>query len=262
MALIVIGVLAVLALIGGGVYALTSGGGGAEELDDDEFADRASEICSDAEDDLDELGEDVFGDIDDPDDLSDDDLDALEDFADEAEEVTGELFSSLREIAPEGDADEWGDVVDEWESVFGDLFARYRDGELEPTRRLESRVEDLFEELEDRNIECLGAGGMTMVDPVEPPDPEPVEPDPPSTTDPEGGEEVDHGPPTEPPAFDDPELTAQGDDCYEGDMEACTDIYIASGFDTPEETYGQTCGGRTAEDDFVYCPDIEDPIVP
>ncbi|HEX9993419.1 MAG TPA: hypothetical protein VGB14_10865 [Acidimicrobiales bacterium] len=53
-------------------------------------------------------------------------------------------------------------------------------------------------------------------------------------------------PPGEPPGDlgDDPALDALADQCFEGDMQACDDLYFQSPIDSAYEEYGDTCGGR------------------
>jgi hypothetical protein len=60
-------------------------------------------------------------------------------------------------------------------------------------------------------------------------------------------------PPGTPPEGlgDDPELDALAQDCFEGIMQACDDLYLRSDIDSAYETYGETCGGRVSEDEEV-----------
>ena len=43
---------------------------------------------------------------------------------------------------------------------------------------------------------------------------------------------------------DDPELDALAQDCFDGDMEACDNLFFESDIDSAYETYAATCGGR------------------
>ncbi|WP_185983565.1 M48 family metallopeptidase [Aureimonas mangrovi] len=46
------------------------------------------------------------------------------------------------------------------------------------------------------------------------------------------------------PQIDDPTLAGYAQSCSEGDMQACDDLYSQTPVDSPEETYGNDCGGR------------------
>ena len=56
---------------------------------------------------------------------------------------------------------------------------------------------------------------------------------------------------------DDPVLNQYAQSCYDGDMQACDDLYNESEVDSVYETYGGTCAGRqpTSDSDVVYCVD-------
>ena len=56
---------------------------------------------------------------------------------------------------------------------------------------------------------------------------------------------------------DDPVLDQYAQDCYDGDMQACDDLYDDSEVGSRYETYGGTCAGRQPESnlDTVYCTD-------
>ncbi len=43
---------------------------------------------------------------------------------------------------------------------------------------------------------------------------------------------------------DDPVMNAYAQDCYDGDMEACDNLFLESEVDSPYEVYGGTCAGR------------------
>ena len=43
---------------------------------------------------------------------------------------------------------------------------------------------------------------------------------------------------------DDPALDAFAEDCYDGDMEACDDLYREADLASDYERYGDTCAGR------------------
>lgn len=53
-------------------------------------------------------------------------------------------------------------------------------------------------------------------------------------------------PPGEPPGDlgDDPALDALAESCFEGEMQACDDLYFQSPIDSAYEDYGDSCGGR------------------
>lgn len=48
---------------------------------------------------------------------------------------------------------------------------------------------------------------------------------------------------------DDAELDALAQDCFEGNMEACDDLFFESDINSAYETYATTCGGRLPEDE-------------
>lgn len=52
------------------------------------------------------------------------------------------------------------------------------------------------------------------------------------------------GEPDEPPALADPELASLADECFNGSGTACDDLFFATDIGSPEEQYGNTCGGR------------------
>ena len=56
---------------------------------------------------------------------------------------------------------------------------------------------------------------------------------------------------------DDPALNQYAQSCYDGDMQACDDLYDGSEVGSRYETYGGTCAGRQPESnlDTVYCTD-------
>ncbi len=56
----------------------------------------------------------------------------------------------------------------------------------------------------------------------------------------------------------DPELQPLVDDCSEGDMEACDELYFSSEVGSAEEEYGDTCGGRQPADTGELCAEQSD----
>jgi hypothetical protein len=56
---------------------------------------------------------------------------------------------------------------------------------------------------------------------------------------------------------DDPVLDQLAQSCYDGDMQACDDLYAQSEADSLYKLYGGTCAGRqeVSESDTVYCTD-------
>jgi hypothetical protein len=56
---------------------------------------------------------------------------------------------------------------------------------------------------------------------------------------------------------DDPALDALAQNCFDGDMQACDDLYLQSDFDSDYEDYGNTCGGRFP-DNTDYCVNVVD----
>jgi hypothetical protein len=80
------------------------------------------------------------------------------------------------------------------------------------------------------------------------------------------GDGDDFTSPTRPPAgteAQDPQLTALAQECYEGSMAACDDLYLRTPRGSELERYGDTCGGRMPDPRRRYCADaIDDPILP
>ena len=60
---------------------------------------------------------------------------------------------------------------------------------------------------------------------------------------------------------DDPELDEYAEECYDGDMEACDDLYQESPRSSAYELYGGTCAGRqpNADASKVFCVDAFPP---
>ena len=60
---------------------------------------------------------------------------------------------------------------------------------------------------------------------------------------------------TEPPdgLGTDSALDALAQDCYEGDMDACDELYAESDAGSDYRRYGDTCAGRQPENTEVYC---------
>jgi hypothetical protein len=56
---------------------------------------------------------------------------------------------------------------------------------------------------------------------------------------------------------DDPALDELAQQCHDGDMQACDDLYLQSDFDSEYEDYGNTCGGRFP-DNTDYCVNVVD----
>jgi hypothetical protein len=54
---------------------------------------------------------------------------------------------------------------------------------------------------------------------------------------------------------DDPALDELAQGCYDGDMQACDDLYAQSESDSLYELYGGTCAGRqdVSESDTIFC---------
>jgi len=46
-------------------------------------------------------------------------------------------------------------------------------------------------------------------------------------------------------------LDALAQDCFDGDLEACDDLFIESPIDSDYETYGNTCGDRVPEEEVA-----------
>jgi hypothetical protein len=60
---------------------------------------------------------------------------------------------------------------------------------------------------------------------------------------------------------DDPDLDEYAEQCYDGDMESCDDLYKESPLSSAYELYGGTCAGRqpNADASKVYCVDAFPP---
>jgi hypothetical protein len=83
----------------------------------------------------------------------------------------------------------------------------------------------------------------------------PVDPYTPDFSDPDLIEKFD---PIAPQALgDDPALDRYAQDCFEGDLQACDDLYWLSSPMTGYEQYAVTCGGRVREYSLMYCSDFE-----
>ena len=54
---------------------------------------------------------------------------------------------------------------------------------------------------------------------------------------------------------DDQVLNDFAQSCYDGDMQACDDLYDESDVDSPYEAYGLTCAGRQpiTSSDTLFC---------
>jgi hypothetical protein len=71
------------------------------------------------------------------------------------------------------------------------------------------------------------------------------------------------GVPSDPPSPGDPDFDVQFDgdaqDCHDGDMSACDDLYIETPVGDPYEEYGSTCGGRLDDETYGDCARILGP---
>jgi hypothetical protein len=106
-------------------------------------------------------------------------------------------------------------------------------------------------------------GDITLPDPgdITLPDPGDVTlPDGPDVTLPDLGDEG--GPPDAPPTEGDAELVALADGCYQGDMQACDDLYLQSPFGSDLEDYGDTCGHRFDTSQGFCATALPDPQLP
>lgn len=59
---------------------------------------------------------------------------------------------------------------------------------------------------------------------------------------------------------DDPEFDRLANECFDGTMESCDELYFGSPIDSDYERYGDTCGGRVGADDFELCVFYEDSL--
>lgn len=63
-------------------------------------------------------------------------------------------------------------------------------------------------------------------------------------------------PPPDPvPGGDDEQLNQLAQQCHDGDMQACDDLFNQSDFDSAYEDYGNTCGGRVP-DNTDFCVNV------
>jgi hypothetical protein len=70
------------------------------------------------------------------------------------------------------------------------------------------------------------------------------------------------GAPTEPPTGE-PEFDPNAQSCFEGDMQACDDLFIETPAGSDYEAYGNTCGGRLPDPRGRFCVDaVPDPEPP
>lgn len=51
----------------------------------------------------------------------------------------------------------------------------------------------------------------------------------------------------------DPTLNELAQRCYNGEMQACDDLFLQSDIGTPYHTYGDTCAGRQPQGTYTYC---------
>jgi hypothetical protein len=54
---------------------------------------------------------------------------------------------------------------------------------------------------------------------------------------------------------EDPWLDQLAEDCHDGDMAACDDLFVQSELDSRYETYGDTCAGRRGGGEWSFCTD-------
>ncbi|MBA3523512.1 MAG: hypothetical protein H0T85_02945 [Geodermatophilaceae bacterium] len=59
---------------------------------------------------------------------------------------------------------------------------------------------------------------------------------------------------------DDPEFNRLTNECFDGNMESCDELYFSSPIDSDYEAYGDSCGGRVGIDDFSLCVFYEDSL--
>lgn len=59
---------------------------------------------------------------------------------------------------------------------------------------------------------------------------------------------------------DDPDFDRLANQCFDGDMDACDELYFGSPIDSDYEEYGDTCGGRVGIDEFSLCVFYEDSL--
>ncbi|MGH9209966.1 MAG: hypothetical protein ACRD2C_04720 [Acidimicrobiales bacterium] len=66
---------------------------------------------------------------------------------------------------------------------------------------------------------------------------------------------ADAGPPEAPPTGDS-QFDDLAQDCYQGDMQACDDLYLGTPVGSEYEAYGDTCGARISDSHGYYCTDL------
>lgn len=277
--LIVVAVIAAVALIGGGIWAFTRDDGndevasqdddrdrdedeGEEDEEDDDgedaepldeaaaranFLDAADVICTDLRYNLQDIPISYFGDVS-AEEIRNAGSDVHEAFRDEIYTAVGENFGKFRDLHhPDPASDEnWARLVDEWESVYEETIEFILSGSGNIPGRLAYRSDVVIEHAGDFGLTCFQQ-------PLDPPISSP-----PSAG--EAGGSSEAGAPLSPPVFIDQSMNDLGDACYWGDMEACDSLYLRSAIDSPEEVYGDTCGGRTSGG--TACVDIENPLIP
>lgn len=94
-----------------------------------------------------------------------------------------------------------------------------------------------------------------------------TEPEPTTTTtedepDPDDGPTEVNGRLEIPADFEADEDIAAAQACYDGDPEACDDLYLSTGIGTVAERYGSTCGGRVAGGTRGGCAALISPPTP
>lgn len=173
-----------------------------------DFCEQADALAND--DSLDEL------DFEDPDDVAIG-VGILEDFRDEApDEIRDDLSTLIDAFEAVAAAGSDPEALAELEEQFSDLD------------EVSTRVEEFV--LEECDVDISGDGGSDD-----------------TSGSGSGDDDLEAGEPDDPPSIDDPELEALAEDCHDGDGEACDTLFFQADVDSPEEEYGNTCGGRFDE---------------
>jgi hypothetical protein len=158
-------------------------------------------------------------------------------------------FSSLRDQLPDDLADDL-EVFSEFfiqvlaaaEDNGGDVDAALEDAFTNLSEDDLSTIEDATAALdqfgeEECGIESDGSGDDTTT----------------TTAGSDDGPDEELGDPSPPPDLDDPEEADLADQCFQGDLAACDDLWITTDVDSPGEQYAESCGGRVEGPEFGAC---------
>jgi hypothetical protein len=199
----------------------------------DEWVEAADEICEEADDATDELGEPQS-------------IDEVVELLPEALPIIEEQVEALEDLGPpDEDADKVEEAIDLLNGqieLLEEALDRIEDGEdpEEVFADIDSEGQDMEDELdeiaEDLGLEVCGGESGSEDD---------------TTTTTDGGstgEPFTYG--------DDPELDALWDECEAGSADACDSLWLESPVDSEYEEFGYSCGGKVPEGEAMSCSEV------